>query len=64
MSIRVGTLAAAAMLTGPLQKRRELLARAADAALDPIFVPDPVSFHTGMGMGIDTIARVEQLLEP
>ena len=50
MPIRVGTLAEAAMLTGPLATRRELLCRAADAGLDRVFVADPISFHDGMGM--------------
>jgi alkanesulfonate monooxygenase SsuD/methylene tetrahydromethanopterin reductase-like flavin-dependent oxidoreductase (luciferase family) len=50
MELRVGTLASAAMLTGPHAERRRLLDRAARAGIDHVFVADHVSFHTGLGM--------------
>jgi alkanesulfonate monooxygenase SsuD/methylene tetrahydromethanopterin reductase-like flavin-dependent oxidoreductase (luciferase family) len=50
MTLRVGTLASAEMLTGPLSTRRRLLDRAAEAGLDHVFMADHVSFHTGLGM--------------
>ncbi len=48
--VRVGVLANAEMLTGPLARRRALLARVADAGLDHVFVADHVSFFVGAGM--------------
>jgi alkanesulfonate monooxygenase SsuD/methylene tetrahydromethanopterin reductase-like flavin-dependent oxidoreductase (luciferase family) len=50
LPLRVGTLADDRMLTGPLERRRELLGRTRSAGLDHVFVADHVSFHTGMGM--------------
>ena len=47
--MRVGTLADAAMPIPPLRKRREPLARAADAGLDHVLVADYISLHAGMG---------------
>lgn len=62
MSIRVGTLAEQAMLTGPLEQRRALLSRVADSGLDHVFVADHISFHTGMGMdGLIQVATVAAL---
>jgi alkanesulfonate monooxygenase SsuD/methylene tetrahydromethanopterin reductase-like flavin-dependent oxidoreductase (luciferase family) len=58
--LEVGVLGDAAMLTGPLPRRRALLARAADAGLDHVFVADHVSFHTGFGM--DGIVQAATLL--
>ena len=49
-ALRVGTLADRQMLTGPLNGRRALLARAREAGLDHVFVADHISFHTGFGM--------------
>ena len=48
--LRVGSYADRAMLTGPLERRRALLRRAAAAGLDHVFVADHVSFHGGFGM--------------
>lgn len=50
VDLRVGPHAGSEMLTGPLQRRRELLGRVADSGLDHVFVADHVSFHTGFGM--------------
>jgi alkanesulfonate monooxygenase SsuD/methylene tetrahydromethanopterin reductase-like flavin-dependent oxidoreductase (luciferase family) len=47
---RVGTLADQDMLTGPLERRRTLVARARAAGLDHVFVADHISFFTGFGM--------------
>ena len=49
-SLRFGTVAAPEMLTGPLERRRELLERAHAAGISHIFMADHVSFHTGLGM--------------
>ncbi|MEM9035106.1 MAG: LLM class flavin-dependent oxidoreductase [Actinomycetota bacterium] len=48
--IRVGVSAAEEMLRGPLDVRRERFGRLEDAGIDHVFVPDHVSFHTGIGM--------------
>jgi alkanesulfonate monooxygenase SsuD/methylene tetrahydromethanopterin reductase-like flavin-dependent oxidoreductase (luciferase family) len=48
------------MLTGPHERRRALLARAAASGLDHVFVADHVSFHTGFGM--DGIVQAATLL--
>ena len=66
MSLRVGTLAEAQMLTGPHERRRELLERTAAAGIDHVFVADHVSFHTGFGMDglmqAATVAAIEPTL--
>jgi alkanesulfonate monooxygenase SsuD/methylene tetrahydromethanopterin reductase-like flavin-dependent oxidoreductase (luciferase family) len=49
-ALRVGTIADDAMLKGPLERRRALLARVRAQGLDHVFVADHVSFHTGLGM--------------
>jgi alkanesulfonate monooxygenase SsuD/methylene tetrahydromethanopterin reductase-like flavin-dependent oxidoreductase (luciferase family) len=64
MTVRVGTLAGAEMLTGPLERRRALLERAASAGLDHVFVADHVSFHTGLGMDGIVQAATAAALEP
>jgi alkanesulfonate monooxygenase SsuD/methylene tetrahydromethanopterin reductase-like flavin-dependent oxidoreductase (luciferase family) len=48
------------MLSGPHERRRALLARAAASGLDHVFVADHVSFHTGFGM--DGIVQAATLL--
>jgi alkanesulfonate monooxygenase SsuD/methylene tetrahydromethanopterin reductase-like flavin-dependent oxidoreductase (luciferase family) len=48
--LRIGTLGTPRMLRSPVDARRELLARAADAGLDHVFVADHVSFFDGRGM--------------
>jgi alkanesulfonate monooxygenase SsuD/methylene tetrahydromethanopterin reductase-like flavin-dependent oxidoreductase (luciferase family) len=48
--LRIGTLAAPQMLTGRLERRRELLARASDDGISHVFMADHVSFHNGLGM--------------
>jgi len=63
-TVRVGTLADARMLTGPLEARRALLARARAAGLDHVFVADHVSFHTGFGMDGIVQAATVAALEP
>jgi len=62
--MRVGTLAEAQMLTGPLDRRRDLLGRVAAAGLDHVFVADHVSFHTGFGMDGLMQAATTAALEP
>ena len=62
--MRVGTLAEAQMLTGPLDRRRALLGRVAAAGLDHVFVADHVSFHTGFGMDGLMQAATAAALEP
>ena len=47
--LRLGPLADAEMLTGPLPRRRALLERVAASGLDHVFMADHVSFHTGFG---------------
>jgi alkanesulfonate monooxygenase SsuD/methylene tetrahydromethanopterin reductase-like flavin-dependent oxidoreductase (luciferase family) len=50
------------MLTGPLERRRELLGRARRAGIDHVFVADHVSFHTGFGMdGLIQVATAAAL---
>ena len=49
-ALRIGTLADHHMLTGPLENRRELLARVHGLGLDHVFVADHISFFTGLGM--------------
>ncbi len=48
--LRFGTLGTPRMLRSPVDERRALLARAADAGLDHLFVADHVSFLDGRGM--------------
>jgi alkanesulfonate monooxygenase SsuD/methylene tetrahydromethanopterin reductase-like flavin-dependent oxidoreductase (luciferase family) len=62
--VRVGVHADEAMVVGPLEQRRALLARARRAGLDHVFCADHVSFHTGFGM--DGLVRAAALaaLEP
>lgn len=66
-SIRVGTLADSAMLTGPLARRRQLLSQVRASGLDHVFVADHISFFTGFGMDgliqAATIAALEEGLE-
>lgn len=50
LPLRVGSIADHAMLTGPLERRRQLLARARASGLDHVFVADHISFLTGLGM--------------
>lgn len=50
LPLRIGTLAEDAMLKGPHETRRKLLARVREVGLDHVFVADHVSFHTGFGM--------------
>jgi alkanesulfonate monooxygenase SsuD/methylene tetrahydromethanopterin reductase-like flavin-dependent oxidoreductase (luciferase family) len=50
IKLRVGTLADIAMLTGPSERRRELLKRVETSGIDHVFMADHVSFHTGLGM--------------
>jgi alkanesulfonate monooxygenase SsuD/methylene tetrahydromethanopterin reductase-like flavin-dependent oxidoreductase (luciferase family) len=64
--LRVGTLADHEMLTGPLDRRRSLLARTHAHGLDHVFVADHISFFTGFGMDgliqAATIAALEENL--
>ncbi len=62
--IRVGVHAGEQMVTGPLARRRALLARARGAGLDHVFVADHVSFHTGFGMDGLVQAATVAALEP
>jgi alkanesulfonate monooxygenase SsuD/methylene tetrahydromethanopterin reductase-like flavin-dependent oxidoreductase (luciferase family) len=62
--LRCGTLADAAMLTGPLESRRALLARARTAGLDHVFVADHISFFNGFGMDGLIQAATIAALEP
>ncbi|MFP6656404.1 MAG: LLM class flavin-dependent oxidoreductase, partial [Myxococcota bacterium] len=64
LGIRVGVLADQTMLTGPLEKRRALLARARKGGLDHVFVADHISFHTGFGMDGMIQAATIAALEP
>jgi alkanesulfonate monooxygenase SsuD/methylene tetrahydromethanopterin reductase-like flavin-dependent oxidoreductase (luciferase family) len=65
--LRVGTLADASMLRGPLARRRELLSKVRASGLDHVFVADHISFFTGFGMDgliqAATIAALEEELE-
>lgn len=63
-AITVGTLADDAMLTGPLETRRGLLARVRDSGLDHVFVADHISFHSGLGMDGMIQAATIAALEP
>lgn len=63
-ALRVGTLADAAMLQGPHERRRALLGRARAAGLDHVFVADHVSFHGGFGMDGLVQAATAAALEP
>jgi alkanesulfonate monooxygenase SsuD/methylene tetrahydromethanopterin reductase-like flavin-dependent oxidoreductase (luciferase family) len=63
-AIRVGALADAHMLTGPLDRRRALLERARRGGLDHVFVADHISFHTGFGMDGLVQAATVAALEP
>lgn len=63
-SLRIGTLADAAMLTGPLDRRRSLLARARSSGLDHVFVADHISFFNGFGMDGLIQAATIAALEP
>ena len=49
-ALRVGTLGTPRMLRSSVDERRALLARAADAGLDHLFIADHVSFFDGRGM--------------
>jgi len=60
----VGTLASEAILAGPFERRRELLARAAGGGLDHVFVADHVSFFVGAGMDGLIQAAAVTALEP
>lgn len=60
----MGTLADQAMLTGPLDRRRALLARARQSGLDHVFVADHISFFTGIGMDGLIQAATIAALEP
>ena len=64
MTLRVGLLADGQMLTGPHERRRELLRRGAASGLDHVFVADHVSFHTGFGMDGMIQAATVAALEP
>jgi alkanesulfonate monooxygenase SsuD/methylene tetrahydromethanopterin reductase-like flavin-dependent oxidoreductase (luciferase family) len=64
LGLRVGTLADAEMLTGPLDQRRERLARARALGLDHVFVADHISFYTGLGMDGLIQAATIAALEP
>lgn len=60
--IRIGTLADANILNGPVERRRELAARAIEAGIDQFFAADHVSFHTGFGIdGLIQAALVTSL---
>lgn len=48
--LRVGTLGTTRMLRSPVDARRALLARVADAGIDHLFGADHVSFFDGRGM--------------
>ena len=52
------------MLYGAPEERRALLARAADAGLDHLFVADHVSFHQGIGMDGLVQATIATSIEP
>ena len=61
--LRVGTLGSEALLGGPFDRRRELAGRIAAAGIDHLFIPDHVSFHTGIGMdGLINAAILTTLL--
>ena len=60
--MRVGTLADAQMLTGPLERRRALLDRVAAVGIDHVFVADHVSFHTGFGMELFEMLNLQLLV--
>jgi alkanesulfonate monooxygenase SsuD/methylene tetrahydromethanopterin reductase-like flavin-dependent oxidoreductase (luciferase family) len=62
--LRLGPLADAEMLTGPLPRRRALLERVAASGLDHVFMADHVSFHTGFGMDGLVQATTVAALEP
>jgi len=52
------------MLTGPLEKRRALLARTRHVGLDHVFVADHISFYNGFGMDGMIQAATIAALEP
>ena len=52
------------MLYGDPVRQRALLARAADAGLDHLFVADHVSFHQGIGMDGLVQATIATSIEP
>jgi alkanesulfonate monooxygenase SsuD/methylene tetrahydromethanopterin reductase-like flavin-dependent oxidoreductase (luciferase family) len=52
------------MLTGPLEQRRSLLARARRGGLDHVFTADHISFHTGFGLDGLVNAATLAALEP
>lgn len=62
--LRVGTMADQFMLTGPLERRRELLDRASQSGLEHVFVADHISFYTGLGMDGLIQAATIAALEP
>jgi alkanesulfonate monooxygenase SsuD/methylene tetrahydromethanopterin reductase-like flavin-dependent oxidoreductase (luciferase family) len=65
--VRLGTLADAEILTGPHERRRKLLERAAGSGLDHVFVADHISFFVGFGMDgliqAATVAALEPTIE-
>jgi alkanesulfonate monooxygenase SsuD/methylene tetrahydromethanopterin reductase-like flavin-dependent oxidoreductase (luciferase family) len=62
--LRVGPLADQDMLTGALERRRDLLARTRACGLDHVFVADHVSFFAGLGMDGLIQAATLAALEP
>jgi alkanesulfonate monooxygenase SsuD/methylene tetrahydromethanopterin reductase-like flavin-dependent oxidoreductase (luciferase family) len=64
VALRMGPLADAQMLTGPLERRRALLERVRRAGLSHVFVADHVSFFTGLGMDGLVQAATVAALEP
>jgi alkanesulfonate monooxygenase SsuD/methylene tetrahydromethanopterin reductase-like flavin-dependent oxidoreductase (luciferase family) len=62
--LRLGPLADARMLTGPLEERRRLLGRVAESGLDHVFMADHVSFFVGFGMDGLIQAATVAALEP
>jgi alkanesulfonate monooxygenase SsuD/methylene tetrahydromethanopterin reductase-like flavin-dependent oxidoreductase (luciferase family) len=59
-ALAFGPLADRDMQTGPLARRRALLARVASSGLDHVFVADHVSFYDGLGM--DGLVQAATLL--
>lgn len=64
MPVRVGIAADAKMLSGPFEQRRSLLRRVVRSGLDHVFMPDHVSFHTGLGMDGLIQAAMLTAMEP
>lgn len=63
-ALSVGPLADAGILTGPLERRRALVAHARAAGIDHVFMADHVSFHTGFGMDGFVQAATAAALDP